>query len=187
MLHIYQTYETILIRHWSGRGLKAILYLDDGIIAVNGTEKACIESAQVKLDLKKAGFIVNNDKCEWEAKHSMEWLGFNIDLLAGEFSVPAGKIDMLKAKLSAVQKARLVPARKVASLIGTIISMSLALGPVTHLMTRSMYAILNERISWCQKLTLSAEASDEIQFWLDKISHFNGHMAYTICSESSIF
>ena len=27
------------------------MYLDDGIIAVNGTEKACIESAQVKLDL----------------------------------------------------------------------------------------------------------------------------------------
>jgi len=38
--------------------LKAIVYLDDGIIAVNGTEKACIESAQVKLDLEKAGFIV---------------------------------------------------------------------------------------------------------------------------------
>jgi len=105
----------------------------------------------------------------------MEWLGFNIDLSAREFSVPADKIDMLKAKPSAVQKARLVPVSKVASLIGTIISMSLALGPVTRLMTRSLYAILNERTSWCQKLTLSAEASHGVKFWLDKISDFNNH------------
>ena len=96
-----------LVRHWRGRGLKAIVYLDDGIVAVKIKENALIESAQVKMDLGNAGFVVNNEKCEWEPKCNMEWLGFLIDLSMGEFSVPAGKLDMLKSKLLAVKESKL--------------------------------------------------------------------------------
>ena len=67
---------------------------------------------------------------------------------------------MLRSKLSLAKQAYLVSARQLASLIGTIISMSIALCPVTRLMTRSLYAVLNDRVSWCQKLTLSKEATD---------------------------
>ena len=174
--YLFTKLMRLLVRHWRGRGLKAIVYLDDGIVAVKSKENALIESAQVKLDLGNAGFVVNNEKCarEWEPKCNMEWLGFLIDLSMGEFSVPVGKLDMLKSKLLAVNEAQLVPARKLARLIGTIISMSLALGPVTRLMTRSLYSVLNDRTSWCQKLALSLEALDEVQFWLDNISQFNG-------------
>ena len=52
--------------------------------------------------------------------------------------------------------------------------MSLALGPVTRLMIRSLYSVLKDRTSWCQKLALSLEALDEVQFWLDNRSQFNG-------------
>ena len=58
--------------------------------------------------------------------------------------------------------------------MGKIISMSLALGPVTHLMTRSLYAVLNNKTSWCQNLVLTPETSQEIKFWLNEISKFNG-------------
>jgi len=40
-----------LVRYWRGRGLKAIVYLDDGIIAVKGEEKVKVESSKVKQDL----------------------------------------------------------------------------------------------------------------------------------------
>ena len=40
-----------LIRYWWGRGLKAIVYLDDGIIAVKGKEEVLVENARVKHDL----------------------------------------------------------------------------------------------------------------------------------------
>ena len=52
-----------LVKHWCGRGLKTIIYLDDGIIAVKGEVEANIESRKVKQDLEKAGFIVNTEKC----------------------------------------------------------------------------------------------------------------------------
>ena len=61
-----------LIRHWRGRGLKAILYLDDGIVAIKDREQALRESAQVKLDFDNAGFIVNNEKCNWVPSRNTE-------------------------------------------------------------------------------------------------------------------
>ena len=97
------------------------------------------------------------EKSVWNPSQTMEWLGFQIDLSVGEFSVPASKIDALKSRLLEVKNAKCIPARKLASLIGKIISMSLALGPVARLMTRNLYAVLNCRLAWCHKLTLSNE------------------------------
>ena len=89
-----------LIRYWRGRGLKAIIYLDDGIVAVRGRQKALVESTRVKEDIEKAGFIINVEKSVWNPSQTMEWLGFQIDLSVGEFSVPASKIDALKIEFT---------------------------------------------------------------------------------------
>lgn len=113
-------------------------------------------------------------KSIWDPSHTIEWLGFRIDLSLREFSGPASKIDALKLKLLETKEAKCVPARVLASLIGKIISMSLALGPVTRLMTRNLYAVLNCRLAWCHRLTLSNEAFQEINFWLTEITNFNG-------------
>ena len=69
---------------------------------------------------------------------------------------------------------QVIPARLLASVIGKIVSMPLALGPITRLMTCGMYAVLNTRVSWCQLLALSAEAKSEMLFWQNKINLFNG-------------
>lgn len=52
--------------------------------------------------------------------------------------------------------------------------MYLATGPVSHLMTRSMYIMLNSQDYWCQHLTISTEAREELQFWLNQIDNING-------------
>ena len=66
-----------------------------------------------------------------------------------------------------------MPARKLASLIGKIKSMSLALCLITRLMTRSLYATLNNRVAWCQKLLLTPEALEELKFWFNEVTKFN--------------
>ena len=163
-----------LIRYWRGRRLKAIVYLDDGIVAVKGKEEALVESARVKQDIENAGFVINGEKSIWEPSRAMEWLGFLIDLSVGEFFVPTHKIEALKSRLRETKEAKCASARQLASLIGKIVSMSLGLGPVTRLMTRNLCAVLNCRLAWCHRLTLSDEASQEIDFWLSEITKFNG-------------
>ena len=103
-----------LIRHWQGSGLKAILYLDDGIVAVKGRDNAVRESARVKQDLESAGLVVNIEKSVWEPTHSLEWLGLIIDLKKGEFLVPQAKLEALKVKLSETRQAKSMPAKQIA-------------------------------------------------------------------------
>ena len=50
---------------WRSRGLKSLLYLDDGIVAVNGKESAGKASMWVKISLKSAGFMINDAKSVW--------------------------------------------------------------------------------------------------------------------------
>ena len=143
-------------------------------VAVQGEQKASEESSLVKHELEEAGFVVNQKKSHWTPTKSMEWLGFNIDLAKGEFSVPAHKLEAFRSLLHAVAEVPTVPARRLASVVGKIMSMSLALGPVTRLMTRNLYFVLNQRFAWCQNLRLTPEASQELTFWMEEISKFNG-------------
>ena len=65
-------------------------------------------------------------------------------------------------------------AREIASIVGKIISMSLAVGPISRLMTRSLYALLNTRSYWCQALQVTPKAREEVNFWRTQLDLING-------------
>ena len=94
---------------------------------------------------------------------------------AGCFRVPEDKLSRLKTAIqSAVDANFIVSARSLASIVGQIISMSLALGQVTHLRTRALYAVLNQRQFWSDQLCLSNDAAEELSFWRNNVDNFNG-------------
>ena len=97
---------------------------------------------------------------------------FHINLNKGVFAVLPEKIKSLESAIKCIREVPQVPARLLASVIGKIMSMSLGLGPVTHLMTGSLYANLNYRTAWCQKPNLNTEL--ELEFWDQQLLSFNG-------------
>ena len=129
---------------------------------------------RVQGDLAKAGLVVNESKSHWGSSKHIIWLGFELDLEQGQLRVPETKLRALHGQLLKMSGGQTMPARALASLIGKIIPMSPALSPVTRLMTRSLYAVLNDRTSWCQMLVLSPEARAELLFWQRQIREFNG-------------
>ena len=64
--------------------------------------------------------------------------------------------------------------RALARVVGQIMSMSLALGPITRLRTRAVYAEINRSRSWADKLGLSVDSQTELKFWLDSVDFLNG-------------
>jgi len=116
------------------QGLKVVLYLDDGIVAVKGENLAKRVSVQIRNDLGKAGFVVNEAKSQWAPVKRLVWLGFEIDLEMGEVEIPDSKLENTGDLLQLLMERPTVPARMLASAIGKLISMSMALGPVTRLM-----------------------------------------------------
>ena len=163
-----------LIRHWRGKGFRAIVYIDDGIVAAEGEQNALAVSNQVQEDLKSVGFIVNVSKSKWTPAKETNWLGFDINLRNNQLQVPPYKLEALQHQLCHVITQPRLLSKELVSLIGKIISMSLAFGPIARFMTRSLYATLNTRLSWFQQLEVTPEAKTELQFWLCNVHKYNG-------------
>ena len=82
------------------------------------------------------------------------------------------KIAALKDKIAAIAAAGQVQARHLASITGILLSMSLAVGPVSRLMTRAMYALIESRVSWCDQLSVTGEVRYELEFWMSGLEKF---------------
>lgn len=88
-----------LVRLWRSRGMRAIVYIDDGLLLASGFEQAMAYRDVVKHTLHAAGFITNNEKCQWEPKQRAKWLGFELDTQIGMISIPEEKITSLRFTL----------------------------------------------------------------------------------------
>ena len=163
-----------LIRHWRGMSIRAVMYIDDEIVAVDGEHKAQEVSMAIQKDLQVAGFITNIEKSDWVPRRFATWLGFDINLESAQFVVPKFKIEALQGHIQQALSNNLISARNIARITGQVISMSLALGPIARFMTRGLYALLNNRYSWCHRLKVSPEAALELQFWLFNLESYNG-------------
>jgi len=49
-------------------------------------------SGQIRDDLSKVGFVVNEAKSQWTPVKKLVWLGFEIDLDLGKLIVPESKL-----------------------------------------------------------------------------------------------
>lgn len=163
-----------LVKRWRSQGLRCVVYIDDGICAANCREQCASDTQQVVSDLGSAGFVINMEKSSLEPKQAGNWLGFTLDLQEGMFYVPKEKLSKLKTDVKSVLHYEYVGARKLASLVGQIISMSLAIGPVARLRTRSLYHILNSRRSWSSMVYITSAARDELRFWHSSLPAYNG-------------
>ena len=110
-----------LIKHWRSMGLRAIVYIDDGICASSSQSEAVKSRDIVISDLKNAGFVLNDSKSHLEPVQEIAWLGFNVDLKHGCFSVPPDKIERLRSSIAKISVGGRVSARLLASIIDQII------------------------------------------------------------------
>ena len=151
----------------------AVVYLDDGICALQNEIEARTASNWVKDTLMKAGWVYNETKSVWAPTRRLQWLGFDLDLGQGCISVPAKKVESLKTNLVLALKQPNLRAKFIASLVGKIISMGLALGPVARFMTRALYSVLETRRAWCDILSVPPEAREELLFWVESLQEYN--------------
>ena len=126
--------------------LYAIVYIDDGIYASASESEAEAARDIVVSNLDRAGFMLNVIKSHLNPVQIINWLGFILDLREGCFSVPQHKIDRLKSAIANIPLLGSITARALASIVGQIISIGLAIGPVSHLRTRALYGVINQQI-----------------------------------------
>ena len=79
-------------------------------------------------------------------------------------SVTPARIQKLNKLLDLASKDFHLSARKIASLVGSVISMGLGIGPVSRFRTQALYSNIEKAVSWEEKIKLCNEAIDEIKF-----------------------
>lgn len=76
-----------------------MLYLDDGVVAVQGKDAAEAASRRVRNDLSRAGLVENTEKSNWVPAQRQTWLRFIIDLEKDKVEVPQEKLEVLCVQL----------------------------------------------------------------------------------------
>ena len=84
-----------LVCYWIVRGLRILVYLDDGLCAVSGKQSAIEASQLVQLTLDESGFVTHPTKSIWQPSHRLIWLGFVVDVGIGQIEVPIENIETL--------------------------------------------------------------------------------------------
>ena len=163
-----------LVKRWRSLGLKVILYIDDGICSAKTADKAEENALMLTRDLDQSGFVLNREKSCLIPQKIGKWLGVLIDLKDGDFHIPKERIEKLKSDMAAVLSDKRPTVRALAKVTGQIISMSIAVGPITRLRTRGLYSLINSRVFWSDRLETTAEVRDELAFWQQNIHGLNG-------------
>ncbi|XP_071171021.1 uncharacterized protein [Mytilus edulis] len=157
-----------------------VVYLDDGWGTAENSEICENMALQVKSDLEKSGFVVNNKKSVWTPVQIMEWLGFNWNLKDGTLEIPVKKFENLKNIISALFECNIhITCRNLAKVCGKIISMLPALGSICQIMTRHLHMTICCRDYWDSFVYLNENVIQELGFWYfycEKISF--RHISY---------
>ena len=153
------------------------IFLDDGLGGGVNTIKAKINSLTVRADLTRYGFLINEEKSLWEPVQVITWLGTVFDTFQGVISVTERRISKLKSSISFIRKVdcKSVKVRDLASVVGQVISLTSCVGSVARIMTRSMYAAVNQKLSWNSVVELTKEAFAELAFWSENVESLNFH------------
>ena len=99
-----------------------------------------------------------------------------LDTNRGVISVTHKRISKLKTSIVSIPQGHCshVKVRYLASVVGQIISLTPCVGNVTRIMTRSLYAVVDQGVSWSSTVELTREARDELQFWNQNVDSLNG-------------
>ena len=183
-------------RKW---GWRMSCYVDDTALFCQDQVMAEERGAAVAALLEALGFVLNRAKSigipgaqQARATQSMKLLGVWIETNSHYFHVPRSRVEKLRRAghqlqalaLEAHEQGQLaeVPVRLLARFAGLILSTYVAVGTVTRLMSRGLYATIAEatgldaqacplllKAAWWGTAQLTAAACVEIDFWLDCI------------------
>ena len=164
-----------LVKRWRSMGHNSFIYLDDSFRSRQDKCSATAASIIQRKEFSSSGLLCNEEKSHWTPMQIGEWLGFVIDTISMSFQIPEKKVFKLKGLLESAIQAGCSTFRELARLAGSIISVVLAVGPISRLLTRQMYFAIETRSAWDSTIHFSPSLLQELKFWYCNIDCFNGY------------
>ena len=163
------------------------MFYDDGSLAHQERVLSQAQGKVVRQDILRCGFLLSDAKCMWEPEQRFECLGYIADMLEGVFRVPERRVTKMMSTLELVwNRQKSVKAREVAAFVGHVLSMRLAIGPVTRLWTRSLYRSIMQAPHYGAHVHLGAEARRELSFWKEHFKLESSFPIWPVCAKADV-
>ena len=78
---------------WRSQGIPIAIFFDGGVGAGCSIETAKCNSSRVRSGLDKCGFLVNQEKSNWEPQKNFTWIGYIIETQSGFISATEERIE----------------------------------------------------------------------------------------------
>ena len=159
-----------LVKFWRQQGICLALFLDDGWFIESNYSAACTLARQVYSDLKRSGFISNDEKSVWTPCQRITWLGLVWDSTRGTIELTDRRIEKILNTLEAIiERDFTVSARFLASLTGQIISTSAVVGNLCRILTRHCILFVACAQHWDETSRLDRYCIEELAFWQNNL------------------
>ena len=175
--YIFTKILRVLVRYWRSRGIRCLLFYDDGA-GTHTSDEICRQQAQlVKSSLCQAGFAVSEQKSVWQPTQFLTFLGLESNLQEFTVAVPAERVARTEAQIAeCLQNLHRLTARAISRVAGLITSCRPALGDVTLMMTRAMHCAIDSSPSWDARVNREGDSllTSQLLFWQTFLRRFNG-------------
>ena len=119
------------------QGINIAICLDDGWLTEMSFDDCKQLSETVRQDIRDAGLITSEAKCNWQPCQELIWLGLVCNSINGTIAITQRRISNINQTIRNITSQEcFVSARELASFTGKIISTSPVTKNVSQIMTR---------------------------------------------------
>ena len=165
-----------VVRYLRERGVRCVIYLDDILIMNASKEDSQKHTALVLTLLECLGFLVNYQKSCLRPVQKLEFLGFIVDSIKRELSLPKEKVKDIRGEAARLLRQDKISARALAKLLGKMSAAVLAVFPAP-LHYRSLQNLKHKAlkaVGYEATIAMSQEARWDLAWWARSLEQWNG-------------
>ena len=168
-----------LVKLWRSKSFHPVVYLDDGLNIEDYLEQAHTASHHTRGDLYAAGFVAAEEKTIWQPVQYTDWLGIRWNSVDRCISIVEKRVEKAKKSIKETIKNSQITARELASVVGSIIFMSVVFGKVARIMTRHCQMSIAAADAWDTRQNADDYCRVELRFWDSNLEKFNKKHCFT--------
>jgi len=168
-----------LIAFFQQRNIPLSVYIDDGLFSADCADSWNSKRQFIWEIIAQAGWTIEVEKSDSVNNGSMskQYLGFVVNTKDMKVFLPADKVAEIREMLDSFLRLRQCSAKKLAKVLGKVVSCIPSHGPFSRVCTRSGYRDMQmavDRFGWTCQVNISEATIRELQLFADVLGSKNG-------------
>ena len=164
-----------IMAHLRLQGKRSSIYIDD-LFNSHQTFNGCAKQEEfIHTQFGRGGWVFKPEKSSGPPSQSVKYLGLMVNSVPMTFSIPDTKYELIVSDTVKFLNSKRFIVRDLASWVGKLQSLRLAIGPIISIMCKSLYKIISLAPFWTSYIKLDKYSVYEVEWWRDNLKHFSSY------------